>query len=293
MFMGLERNGPAAVCVALARCAALIAVIVLVRGPEDGVSASAIVGTTSLLAAFGLLVYLRYNFGVGFRRVPLGSALNLLRGGRTVFLGNIAVYLYRDVNVLLVGAIGAGPTAVSVYSLAEKIVKGAQAAARPLNQMLLPKAIRELRSKSGPDVAVLRRLVALLLPQLAIVVSVLVFGAGAFLLLSDEMAFLQNVPNIGGIVLMASIMSPAVLFGVGNFILGSVGLNNLGASTRLLRAIVYTGLINLGACTVLAATFGGTGAAFAFVLSELLLLLMILRTYTTAPGSPPADSRSL
>ena len=74
-------------------------------------------------------------------------------------------------------------------------------------------------------------------------------------------------------------MAPATLFGVGNFMFGTAGLNFLNARRYLLAATFLTGIINVIGCFFLARWIGPFGAAFAFTGSEAVLFIMIIAKY--------------
>lgn len=279
LYQGIQRNWITAWPIVASRLLALGAIVWLINPGSDAAVASAIIGIVSLVSSLLLVCFASIRLGIGLRRVTPARIALLLRRGWTVFLGSASVFFYRDANVLVLGGVHSDPSAIAAYSIAEKIVKGFQAAARPVNQLFLPKAIAALKPYSHPQRAAMARVMRLLRPQLLLV------GAGmllAYALLAG--LFLIN-PALGASLgisqgaALVVVMSPAVIFGVANFMLGSVGLNNLAASRYLFLCIAAIGLLNLAGCVALALSMGVMGAAMAFLLSEVALLALVLRPY--------------
>lgn len=288
LYQGIQRNWITAWPIVTSRLLALAAIVWFVDAGSDAALASAIIGVASLTASFLLVCFASLRLGIRPRRVALARILLLLRRGWTVFLGCASVFFYRDANVLVLGSTLGDPSAIATYSIAEKIVKGLQAAVRPVNQLFLPKAIAALRPYSRPQRAAMTCLGALLRPQLLLV------GAGMVLAYVSLAGLLLVNPALGvslGIeqgVPLVMVMSPAVIFGVANFMLGSVGLNNLGASRYLFLSIAAIGLLNLAWCVTLTLTIGVMGAAVAFLISEAALLVLVLRPYLRGASLPPS-----
>jgi len=228
------------------------------------------------------LTYAHHRLGLRLCAVSATTILGQLRAGSRVFLGNVSVFLYRDANAMLLAVAGASAPGVATYSLAEKLIKGFQAAARPLNQLFFPKALRALGSMRVPDRRSLWTLVRLTAPQWLALLGVLaaLLGLAAVLDATGNAGTAwSGLPDRSTIVMLLSLMAPAVFFGVANFMLGTIGLNHLGAQTHLLRALLAVGVSNLVLCLALASAFGALGGALAFVLSEAVLCASIVSRY--------------
>lgn len=286
LFQGLERNGPIAAAMITSRVACIALVLMLVNGPDQYLLIPALVGSLALAGALGLLTYAHLALGVRVCRVPIDEILALLRNGRTIFFGNASVFMYRDMNVVLLSAAGAGASAVAAYSMAEKLIKGLQASVRPLNQFFFPKAVRAIQSLNRADRGALRILLRLTVPQLVALLALVVILVSGWLLAVDRMPFLRDLHERAIIGILLVSMIPAVFFGVLNFMLGSIGLNHLAQRQYLFLCLVALGVLNLAVCYGLAHLFGSTGAAIAFVLSEVLLSgLVIVRYFQRASGA--------
>lgn len=288
MFQGLEHNLPIACAIMASRLAGLALVLGTVSQANDYWMVPMWIGGTALLGAVLLLAYAGWRMGIRLVPAAASDIGQLLRSGRTVFLGNASVFMYRDLNIVLLAAAGSGSAAVATYSIAEKLVKGIQATVRPINQFSFPKALRAIQHSQQADRGTLKALGSLIWPQLAAVLAVVTVLCVGWNLAADRLPLIRDLPDRASVGLLVLAMVPAVFLGIVNFMLGSVGLNHLGQRRYLFLCLLGVGVINLGVCFGLSAAMGGTGAAAAFVLSELLLAALVLRPYLGATRSAAA-----
>lgn len=279
LYQGIERNWIPAWFTIGGRLCALAGILILVRPGTGAATASIIVGIASIVFSMALVIFAARVLGIRLTVVPFTAVMRRLKDGWTVFLGGASVFLYRDANLIVLGTTVSDPVSIAMYSLSEKAVKCLQAAARPVNQLFLPKAVSALRNFDRANRRALRRLVSHLRPQLLLVgLGLLACGIAlmAVLHLWPEWA---RAKGLYAAVPLVLVMSPSVLLGVANFMLGSVGLNNLGASRYLFASIASIGLMNVVCCAVLSLILGVMGAAISFMLSEFGLLALVLRSY--------------
>ncbi len=279
MFQGLERNIPLAMGALVGKLSAAVAVVVLVSEPGDTLYVPIFLGLGSLSAGIVPIGFLICTRRLRIRRVPLGRTIELLQDGKFIFFGNVSVMMYRDTNVLVMGVLGLPPVAVSSYAIAEKIIKSVQAVVRPLNQVFFPKALRGISAYFTPSWSALRALSRNVVIQ---VVIVLVMCVGGILVLSlpESQAFVAGkLEGLDEAFQIATLMLPAVVFGVINFMLGIVGLNHLGQQSYMFRILFLVGIFNIGLCAILASNFGARGAGLAFVISEAALTMLIVLKY--------------
>lgn len=278
-FQGSENNRPVAILTVTARIIGIIAIFATVKGPDDAWLIPLCLGLPFVVAAMAASGYILVRGGARMILPTPGAVKTALWQGKTIVLGNAAVVLYRDLNVVLLGAVGIPAAGIAAYSLAEKVIKMVQATSRPLNQLYFPKAIRALAGMDEPSLPAATSIARMTAPQLLAMATVIVVGYAVYQsslwlgLLPDKW---QLPADIWRLLL---VMIPAVFLGVANYMFGVVGLNYLGARTWLAGTILMTGLVNILLCAALATQIGAMGGALAFTLAEFVLLIGIMLRY--------------
>ncbi|MEX5340048.1 oligosaccharide flippase family protein [Pseudomonas sp. I2] len=278
-FQAIERNFALAVSITTSRFAAVGAIYLLVHDAADLVVACVILAGSFLASGVVAIIIVMRHFGISSLRFISRReiALNLVEG-RHLFFGNLSVTLFRGANVLILSALS-DAAAVAAYALSEKIIKSIQALARPLNQVFAPKAVKAWslldEKEKRPEMArsLIWRSTRL---QLLMMLVLLPLTVGA-IWAGHEFGFLPGFE--GETVLLIALMAPAVMFGVANAMFGAVGLNLLNAQAYFASAVFLVGACIFVLSLVLSHVFNAFGAASAFVLAELFLLIAFLRKY--------------
>lgn len=284
-YQATERSLPAAIFTSVGRLASLAVIFGLVRGPEDASLIPLAIGGSFLITGVASTLYIVTVLQVPVRAASLASISRNLAAGKEVFAGNIAVSLYREMNVVILGIVGAPAASVSTYSLVEKSVKVLQAIARPLNQLYFPKVLRALSGVPAPDRGAARIIGRYTLPQLIVGVLLIALVPPSFAIavpLVPQMHALAKLPDLAT---MAAVMAPAMLFGIANFMYGTAGLNALRQRGYLFLAIMATGAANVATCLGLSLTFGAIGASVCFLLAEAMLFGLIMLRYLRAASA--------
>lgn len=278
-FQGSENNRPAAVLTVAARLVGIVAIFMTVKAGDDAWLIPLGLGLPFVIGGITACGYVLVRSRVRIVYPTPDAIKRALWNGKTIVLGNAAVVLYRDLNVVLLGAVGIPAAGIATYSLAEKVIKMVQATSRPLNQLYFPKAIRALAGIGQPTVPAAKSIARMTAPQLLAMAAVIVVGYTLYQS-SLSLGLLPDKWQLpADIWLPMLVMIPAVFLGVANYMFGVVGLNYLGARTWLASAILMTGLVNIMICAALATRIGAIGGALAFTLAEFVLLVGIVLRY--------------
>ncbi|WP_169716214.1 oligosaccharide flippase family protein [Pseudomonas mucidolens] len=278
-FQAVERNLPLAVFVLVSRFGAVLAIYLFVGGATDLLLASLILAGSFLASGIAAFFYLLYRFGAGnLRSMSVRSIVSLLGDGRHLFFGNISVALFRGANILILAGVS-NSAAVSAYAVAEKVVKSIQALARPLNQLFMPKAVKawsllpveeKTPSKAFDLIWINTRI------QLGVMFFVMPLGV--FAIYVGHLFGL--LPGFGDeVLLLIVLLAPAVIFGVANAMFGAVGLTLIGAQAYFARSVFAVGASIFLFSLVASYFYDAVGASVAFVLAEVLLLVMFMWKY--------------
>lgn len=272
-FQAIESNWLLAVVVVISRFFAVLAIYLFVENSADLLLASLILVGSFLVSGGAAFFSLIQKFGFSeLKAVNFKSIFYLLSEGKHIFVGNASVALFRGANVLILAGVS-NASAVSSYSLAEKIIKSIQALARPLNQLFMPKAVKAWSMLAHDKKTKLeafgiiwkntRVQIALMLLVLPIsVVSIYV---------AHDFKYLPGFTDYS--IFLIALMAPAVIFGVANAMFGAVGLSLIGAQTYFAAAVFSVGVTMFLFSLVASYLLGASGAAIAFVMGEALLLI--------------------
>lgn len=275
-FQVTERNLFVGISNSALRLACAVLIYFIIDTPEKYVYVPLLIGGSYFFSGIIAFLYANYCFGMRLRFSSTSDIRNLLIQGWHIFAGNISVILFRGSNVIILKALSAD-SAVSAYSVAEKIVKCAQAATRPLNQFAYPKVAYKFKEPGFYVKNSIKLITKYTLPQIVFLLVFYTASVLAYFLALEAGFSLSTVGN--DVLLLLAIMAPATFLGICNFMFGTAGLNSLGLDRPYARAIVFTGIISLANSAILIAFSNAVGASCSFVLGEALLLFFILRIF--------------
>ncbi|WP_417583100.1 oligosaccharide flippase family protein [Pelagibacterium sp.] len=278
LFQGLQDNGALAISNVTSRGLAMALVLAIVQGPDTVILVPVIIGGCYLAGALASLAVAMNKHGLHLAWPQPGTLIGQYKAGGHVFLGNLSTLIYKDINTLLLGMLGASSGAIATYSMAEKLSKALQAAIRPLNQHYFPQAIR-LAGTHQPPRAILAGMIRLSVIQQSVLAAMIVAAGVAYMLFGGKILAAIGGSAFAPAIGLFFLMSIATLFGVANFMLGTAGLNAMGRKRYVLVALVATSLASLLCGSLLIALWADIGAAISFVLGEAILLGLLLAGY--------------
>lgn len=282
LFQAIENNSKLAIYTVSSRVLSAIFIFIFVKKPVDALLVPAIMGFFYVASALVLLFYAHRLLGLKLQKVPPSVLMSYLWDGRKIFTGNIAVILYRDLNVVILGLAQGIATDIAAYSIAEKIIKGLQATMRPLNQIFFPKTLKLLGGSKGVNRNHLKVIWPCIYPQLLALCLILILAITVALIAILIFFPDKNPSEFYRIAILCGLMIPAIFFGVANFMLGIAGLNFLNEQKYMYRSILGCGVISILLCYLLSMRFDAIGAALTFSIAEGFLLLLILRKFLSA-----------
>ena len=264
-FQGLERMRLVATLEIGAKVVALMGVLVLVEGPEDGWKVLALTGVASLFSTAAGLALAYSEIPV---RLPSWKGVwETLRLGWNMFLFRSAVSLYTVGNVFILGLF-APPHIVGYYAGAEKLSKAFLGLLGPISQALYPR-LSHLVQHSLTEAARLARVGLKVMGVGGMVLGLMVFALAPFLVrfLLGE-GYEQAIP----VVRILSLLVPLIAL---SNVLGIQWMLPLGLERPFNAIILSAGLINLALAVLLAPRYAHVGMALAVVVSEAFVTLAI------------------
>lgn len=269
LFQGMEKMRYMTIVNASSKILFTVLIFLLVRVSDDYQVLIFLNSCGYLLAGVLSLILVRRQFRLRLRLTTWRDVVLQLREGSAVFGSTFGMNLYRNANIIILRQFVADDV-VGIYSAAEKVVKGFQSLISPAAQALFPHL--SLRFKGQPVRAQMRLLSKVSVPFTAVV---LVVTAGVYLfapLISDILCgkdFSASVPLI-------RIMTLVILFGEVNYLVGIVGLINMDGQRYFFQSVLITGVFSVVFMLLMTPRYGGSAAAWAMSLSEMLLFLLCL-----------------
>ncbi len=189
-----------------------------------------------------------------------------LKDGFYIFLSTIFMNLYRNSNTFILGLF-VNDGLVGMYAGAEKIVKAIQSVAEPVSTAFFPHLAESFAHNTVRDnikrICKLSKILLLFLVVLALTSFISAPLLNSILLDAQEKES----------ILLIRVMTPVILFGGINYVLGIVGLVNLGKNRSFLNIVIVSGLFSILFLLMTVKIWGNISAAIAMVFAELLITI--------------------
>lgn len=269
LFQGMEKMKYMTIVNASSKILFTILIFLLVRASDDYQMLIFLNSCGYLLAGVLSLILVRRQFHLRLSRTTWADIRLQLKEGSAVFGSTFGMNLYRNANIIILRQFVTDDI-VGLYSAAEKVVKGFQSIISPAAQALFPHL--SLRFKGQPIKEQMRLLTKVSVPFTS-VVSLVTLGVYIFApLISNILCgaeFAASIPLI-------RIMTLVILFGEINYLVGIVGLINMDGQRYFFQSVLITGLFSVVFMLLMTPRCGGSAAAWAMSLSEILLFILCL-----------------
>jgi len=270
LFQGMEKMKYMTLVNASSKILFTVLVFVVIRKADDYYLLVLLNSAGYLLAGVISLFLASRQFGMRFKAVLLSDIIFQLKEGGAVFGSTFGMYLYRNANVIILKQFVPNEV-VGAYSASEKVIKGFQSIVQPAAQALFPHL--SLRFKDKSDMDNLKSLKRIALPFAGVVLTL---SIGVYLFAPWIADILCGRVEASACVPIIRIMTPVILFGEINYLIGIVGLINLNRQEQFFRSVVITGLFSVCFIFIFAGRYGAQAAGASMSLSELLLCILCL-----------------
>lgn len=265
LFQGLEKMKYVTIVNASSKILFTILIFVVVVQPEDYEIILMLNSFGGILAAGLSMVLVCMQFKIRLKKPHMKEVFSELRDGKDLFFSTIGINLYRNVNVVVLNFF-VSDVAVGVYALAEKIIKSAQSFIIPISQALFPHMSLKLKIEGvGRSMKLLKKIATIQL-CLTVAIVLIIFLCGDFFVSLIGKDFSEVKP-------LMNCMYPVLILGSLNFLLGFVGLVNMGQQRFFFCSVFVSGTLSL-LVLILGVRFGGVlVAAVTMSLSEVILFV--------------------
>lgn len=266
LFQGMEQMKYLTIATVVSKLVFALLIFVFIRSQEQYIYVLLLYSLGYIASGLLSLLLAVKQFGIRLGLTTFAAIKEQIKDGWHIFVSNIGMELYRNSNVVLLGIL-VGDAAAGIFGAVEKLVKALQTIINALPMAIYPYVSRKFYNAGLSDnITNLKRMLkwafSLLLPI-----------AVAFALFSPLISLYLGLPNeiVGGIVWL---ISPALLFGCMNYIIGIVGLVNLGASGKFQTNIWIAGISSVAFMVLTCGRYSYYAAAAAWTWAEFVLFLL-------------------
>lgn len=268
LFQGVERMKYITFVNVGSRAITTAAIFMFVHSRSDYVAAALIQSLGWIIAGVLGLCAVRLVFPVTLAIPSPQRIKETLYDGWHVFIAGIASTMFGPTNVFLLGLF-ANEHIVTYYSIAQKVVKAFIYLCVPINTAVYPRA-SELFARSRKS-------------ALGFLQKVMLIGSAAFLLFaiflflgSDRIAALAMGSSSHSVSVLIKIMAIIPLSVFLDGIYGTQIMLNVNMEKEFSHAVVQAAIVSVVLSLVLIPPFGAVGAAYGFLSSQILALLLMV-----------------
>ena len=208
-----------------------------------------------------------FMFHIQWQRITMSDIIHQIKEGSTVFFSSAFINVFNNSYILILGLF-LNESLIGIYSGVDKVIKAAKMVVDPISNALFPHIARNFMGKSNQEnvnsIFHYSKVVGMLLFAITLAIAVMAPW------ISDN--YLKN--KTGESVMLIYMMSPLIITGGLNYILGMVGLINLGCQKEWLKNLIISSV--LGVFTLLASVrmLGLTAAPVSSMITEGTLMAM-------------------
>lgn len=269
LFQGMEKMRYLTIVNLVSKLVFTIFIFLFIKSSEDYIYIILFNSCGFLLAGICSTFIAKKQFQISFFIPKMSNVTYQFKSGFALFGSAVGINLYKNANIFILNFF-LSDFAVGMYATAEKIIKGFQLLGSPISQALFPYLGYNFKKTNiSNNIALLKKATipfSIILSLLSIII--LLFAQPLVILISGE--------DYMEVVNLIRIMSPVILLGGLNSILGMSGLVNLNHQKTFFIGVILAGVFNVGFLLITVNALGVLSAAWSTTLSELVLLIVIL-----------------
>lgn len=272
-FQGMEKMKFVTIINFISKLVSTLLVFIYIKDKNSLELVNLFFSVASLISGILSIFLAAYIFNLKLIAPKLIELKKHLFEGWSLFLSTIFMSMYRETNVLMLGAF-TDYKIVGYYSAAEKIIKAIQSVISPFTSILYPFFGRKLNNINEKDK------ILTVFFKFTKYYSLLIFILVILLyLFSNFIIFNVFGSNYTNSVLNFKILILVVFFGGLNYLLGIVGLINLGFEKEFTSSVFISSFVSILLGYFLINNFKDIGASLTMVITETLLFSLILYKY--------------
>lgn len=264
LFQGMEKMRYMTIVNALSKIIFTMLIFIIVSKADDFRYLTLINSFGFLLAGLTSTIIAKKQFGISFFLPKLKDVKFQIKEGATLFGTSVGTNLYGNANVFILNFF-VGESSLGIYAAAEKIIKALQTITSPITQALFPYIGNDFRNRPiAYKLAKIKKLAFVIFIILIVPNLIIFFGANTLVQLFGGVEFKDSAT-------LLKVMSPVIIIGTMNYVLGVIGLVNLNKQKLFFLGVMIAGVVSVIFLMITIPHWGVLSASIAIPLSELVL----------------------
>ena len=275
-YQATSNNFPLALFVIIPRIGSLVCVFVYANENTSLILASSLISLSYLISGASSFLYILTTIGFSSPKILIFRSFSFIIKGKELFIGNISVMLYRGSNIFLLNSLDSSAIAISAYAVSEKYIKMLQALTFPLTQIYSVRFTREVIRKKVDSYTFRKLLWSNTKSQVLVAATLCTLFLLTCFISSTKLNEIISNKSIE----LTVIMIPSILFGIINYMYGTIGFSLINLEKEYAKIILITGIVIILISATLIKFYSSNGAAIAYCLGEIILsVLFVIRIY--------------
>lgn len=264
-FQGIQEMKYITISSVIARSFLLFAMLLTVSSPEDYLTAALLFSSMPVVSGVLSFQIILKKYKFVFVRPDLSGILKTIKDGWQIFLSTIAINLYTNTNILILG-IFTNPTVVGYFGAASKLVDSLKGLMSAVTQAVYPHVSAKLKVSQRDTVLFIRKFTKYY-GGLFFIISLLMF------ILAEPVVLILFGENYRDSIVILRILAPLPFIISFSQVYGIQTLLNFGKQSLFSKILICASIFDLAIVLPLAHYFGEIGVAMTMVLVEIAVTL--------------------
>ncbi len=265
-FQGIENTKPLLYINFYSRLIGIFFIFYLIKKPEDYVIYLVILSSVQLVIGIISFIYAIKFLSVRFHLPEFNQVIHQLKENWNLFTSNIAILLYTNTNILILGIIS-DLNSVGIYSAADKIRLAIQGIFAPISQSVFPK-VNYLLKTSFSRFLNFNKKFLLLFSSVAFIVSIFTFlFSEKIIILAFGNQFYSSIVVLKILCWIPFVVSISNVYGI-------QVLLSLKKDKKFLMIVFSAACISIILGIILTLLFKETGMAINYLIVEIYVSAM-------------------
>lgn len=243
LFQGMESMKYMTIVNATAKIIFTLLIFLFIRTPSDYIYITLLNSAGFCLSGiFSFLLAIK-KFGIKYVKIGFSDVIEQIKDSSVVFFSSVFVNLYNNSFVFILGLF-LSESSIGIYATAEKLIKAAKSVVEPISTALFPHVAKSfVGRKNSENVLILFNYIKnLIWPLLGLSLAIILFSPLICNILLKSIAAES--------IVLIRLMSPLVTIGGLNYLLGVVGLINLGMQKEWFKILAISSITALSVLLV-------------------------------------------